>query len=223
MLGKRQSYVGYRIERADRRADIIDAAGRLGGKESRANGGRIAMERCFRRHADKIGADLLPQSAARATADDAQGFRADTKLPRAVEDIAHRESKTFKQCPRQVLDAMRGGEAIEGAPRRGDPFGRHRAGKCGNEGHPAGARRRVPGEHRQLLEARKPEGVAEPDEGTARQPAGILDVVLAAHEGMGLDQPARIDHRRGMQGACYFRCSDHIDEGSGIDQPGADR
>src|SRR5262249_49687122 len=88
--------------------------------------------------------------------------------------------------------------------------------------HAVGTRRRTCGKPRQLLEIGKAERLAKPGKRATREPAWIFNKVLATQEGMRFDEPPRIDDGFDMQRACHFCGAKHIDEASGLDEPGAD-
>ena len=168
---------------------------------SRAAAARSADEpdgdRCDHRGADRAGiaARARPGAAGRArrrgsastraaaaAAEHEHARRGQAERDEPVDDVALGKREPFEDRARDVLAAVRRGEAVQRAACVRPPHRRHRAGERGDERHAVGAGRRGGGERVELGVAREPEQASGPADGAAREPARVLDEVRAASD-----------------------------------------
>ena len=175
------------------------------------------------RAAGDVGADLRPDVALRAAAEQEQRGRAGAELGEAIDDVAHRVRARLEDRAREVAGAVRRGQPRPRAARRRVPFRRHRARQRGQERDAVGAGRDRAGQRVDLGGVADPADVAQPLDGAARKPARVLDEPAARRVGVGLDQTAAIDQRARRERADHLGGAEHADGGARRDQPGAER
>ncbi len=104
-----------------------------GRADGRAHRRGVAHHRDLGRKPGAVGADLRPEPAFRAAAEQQQRLHRHGHLAQPLDHVAHGEGAALEQSARHVTRAMRRSQPVEAATRRGDPFRRHGAAQCRQE------------------------------------------------------------------------------------------